>query len=465
VKRQLRLFLLFLALFSCVADAWPATLQPSSQASGESQRLRQIYEDYFEEFLKLAPLFATSIGDHRYDDQLAIAISEQNRLRRRALYQRYQSEITTIQKDQLDANDRLILAVFERTLARNLEALRFNQYLQPVRQLNSPAVDFPLLGSGHGLHPFKSVSDYDNFLKRIDKFQIWVDTAIANMRKGLELGVVQPKVVIQKTLPQLDAMIVNSPTQSLFYRPILQMPQDFSGSDKARLTTAYTQAIDQKIVPAYRKLRDFVQAEYLPKTRGTFGISNLPNGSAWYEYLVKSQTTTTLTPEEIFQLGMEEMHRIKSEMERMSFDSGFHGNLHGFARYLAKNAPPSFSNRDQLLKGYDAIRQKVTPRLAKLFGHLPKATFEIRTIEEFRENSSPSQYVAATPNGSRPGIFYVNASGIGTCKYRFNASKSGCLVSGVFSVTTPSLKAGRFTPKALDGSSDCTMSLTNTSSA
>jgi uncharacterized protein (DUF885 family) len=414
VKRQLRLFLLFLVLFSSVADAWPATLQPSNQASAESQRLRQIYEDYFEEFLKLAPLFATSIGDHRYDDQLAIAISEQNRLRRRALYQRYQSEITTIQKDQLDTNDRLILAVFERTLARNLEALKFNQYLQPVRQLNSPAVDFPLLGSGHGLHPFKSVSDYDNFIKRIDKFQIWVDTAIANMRKGLELGVVQPKVVIQKTLPQLDAMIVNSPTQSLFFRPILQIPQDFSASDKARLTTAYTQAIEQKIVPMYSKLRDFVQAEYLPKTRATFGISNLPDGIAWYEYLVRSQTTTSLTPEEIFQLGIEEMHRIKSEMERMSFDSGFHANLHGFSRYLVKNAPPGFANRDQLIMGYDAIRQKVTPRLAKLFGHLPKATFEIRTIEEFREKSSPSQYVAATPNGSRPGIFYVNASGIGT---------------------------------------------------
>jgi uncharacterized protein (DUF885 family) len=357
-------------------------------------------------------LFATSIGDHRYDDQLAIAISEEQRGRRRALYQRYQSQLMVLQNDLLDADDRLILAVFQRTLRRNLEALSFNQNLQPVRQLNSMAVDFPVLGSGNGLHPFKSISDYDNFLKRIEQFALWVEIAIANMRKGVELGVVQPKVVIERTLPQFDAMIVHEPEKSLFFGPILQMPSHFSASEKARLTRAYTQAIEQKIVPTYRKLRGFIQEEYLPKTRATYGISNLPNGNARYEFFVRSQTTTNLTPEEIFQLGMDEIQRIRKEMERLRSESGFQGSLREFSRYLAKKAPPGFTNRDELIKGYEAIRQKVTPQLTKLFGHLPKATFEIRTVEEFREKSSPSQYQAASPDGSRPGIFYVNASGI-----------------------------------------------------
>ena len=173
-------------------------------------------EDYFEEFLKLAPLFATSIGDHRYDDQLAIVISGEQRERRRDLYQRYQGKIAAIPTERLEADDRLLLAVFERTLTRNLDALRFNQHLQPVRQLNSMPVDFPVIGSGTGLHPFKTVADYDNFLKRIDRFSIWVDTAIENMRQGVEAGIVQPKVVIERTLPQLDAMIVADPKQSHF---------------------------------------------------------------------------------------------------------------------------------------------------------------------------------------------------------------------------------------------------------
>ena len=232
------------------------------------------------------------------------------------------------------------------------------------------------------------------------------------MRQGMEMGIVQPKVVIEKTLPQLDAMIVAEPKQSLFFQPILQMPQNFNESDRARLTFAYSQAIEQRIVPAYRKLRSFVQEEYLPKTRATYGISNLPDGIAWYEQAVRTQTSTTLTPEEIFQLGTEEIHRIKKEMERLRSKSGFQGTLQEFSRYLATKAPPGFNHRDELIKGYDAIRQKVMPRLPKLFGRLPKATFEIRTVEEFREKSSPSQYQAANPDGSRPGIFYVNASGI-----------------------------------------------------
>ena len=412
MKRQVGFLLLSLTLVGCTAETRHAAPQGNRQSAIESQQLRQMLEDYFEEFLKLAPLFATSIGDHRYDDQLAIVISEVQRGRRRALYRNYQNRLAAIPREQLEADDQLILAVFERTLTRNLEALQFNQHLQPVRQLNSMAVDFPVIGSGTGLHPFKNVTDYDNFLKRIDRFPDWVDTAIANMRKGMEAGIVQPKVVVERTLPQFDAMIVAEPKQSLFFQPIQQMPQNFSDSDKARLTVAYSQAIEQRIVPAYRKLRDFVQEEYLPKTRGTYGLSNLPDGNAWYEQAVRTQTSTTLTPEEIFQLGTAEVYRIKKEMERMRAASGFQGNLQEFSRYLAKNAPAGVTSRDELIKGYEAIRQKVMPQLTKLFSRLPQATFEIRTVEQFREKSSPSQYAAATPDGSRPGVFYVNASGI-----------------------------------------------------
>jgi uncharacterized protein (DUF885 family) len=412
MKRQVGLLLLSLTLVGCTTETRHAVPQGNSQPSIESQQLRQMLEDYFDEFLRLAPLFATSIGDYRYNDQLAIVISEEQRGRRRALYRNYQNKIATIPRARLEADDQLILAVFERTLTRNLEALQFNQHLQPVRQLNSMAVDFPVIGSGTGLHPFKSVTDYDNFLKRIARFPVWVDTAIANMRKGMEVGIVQPKVVVERTLPQLDAMIVAEPKQSIFFQPIQQMPQNFSDSNRARLTVAYSQAIEQRIVPAYRKLRDFVQEEYLPKTRGTYGLSNLPDGIAWYEQAVRTQTSTVLTPEEIFQLGTAEIYRIKKEMERMRAASGFQGSLQEFSRYLAKNAPPGVTSRDELIKGYEAIRQKVMPQLSKLFGRLPQATFEIRTVEQFREKSSPSQYAAATPDGSRPGVFYVNASGI-----------------------------------------------------
>ena len=393
------------------AKILPIVHQPVG--SVESRKLHAIFEDYFDTVLALFPTFATEIGDHRYDDQLEVAISDEHIGAQRRLYQHTLRRAREIKIDEIDSRERLYLEVFTRNLQLALDGFQFKQYLMPVRQLASLAVEFPLLGSGAGAHPFKTVADYENFLKRIAGFEIWIDTAIANMRKGIELGIVQPTVVIERTLPQIEVMIVTDAKTSLFYQPIIRMPE-FSEADRRRLTRAYTEAIEQRIVPAYRRLSTFLRDEYFGKSRGTVALSELPDGIAWYNYLVRTQTTTDLTPEEIFQLGMDEIARIRKEMERLRDQQGFAGSLSEFSRYLGHNAPLGFQSRSELLQDYEVIRRTVTSALGKLFGRMPKATFEIRTIEEFRERSAPSQYWSAAPDGSRPGIFYVNASGIET---------------------------------------------------
>lgn len=380
--------------------------------SVESRKLHDIFEGYFDAVLALFPTFATEIGDHRYDDQLEVAISEEHIGAQRRLYQHALSRAGEIKIAEIDSRERLYLDVFTRNLQLALDGLQFKQNLMPVRQLASLAVEFPLLGSGTGVHPFRTITDYENFLLRIEGFEIWIDTAIANMRKGIELGIVQPTVVVDRTLPQIEAMIVSDAQTSLFYQPSIRMPDEFSAADRRRLTRVYTDAIEQRIVPACRRLSAFLRDEYIAKSRSTVAISELPNGKAWYDYLVKTQTTTNLTPEEIFQLGTDEIARITKEMERLRDQQGFAGSLSEFSRYLTENAPRGVQSRNELIHGYEAIRQTVTPALGKLFGHMPKAPFEIRTIEEFREGSAPSQYWSAAPDGSRPGIFYVNASGI-----------------------------------------------------
>jgi uncharacterized protein (DUF885 family) len=408
-----RLSILFCALLlSCSTDAHLRQPQTVEGQSADSRELQQIFERYFETYLRLFPTFATSIGDHRFDDQFEISISEEHLAKQRQLYLKSLGELAGITTAKLEAEDGLNYAVLKYSLTLRLEGLKFNRHLLPVRQLGSTPIEFPLLGSGRGEQSFKTTADYDNFLKRIEKFQDWVNVAIKNMRLGTEQGIVQPRVLMERTLPQLEAMIVTDPQRSIFFQPILQMPASFGNAEKNRLTIAYSQAIQQEIVPTYQKLHSFIQDEYLPKTRATVGMSDLSNGNDWYDYLVKRQTTTDLTPEEIFQLGIDEVQRIKSEMERMRSQNGFQGNLQEFSRYLVKNAPPGLANRDDLIKGYEAIREKVTLQLPRLFGRLPKAPLEIRTIEEFREQSAPSQYWSATPDGSRPGIFYINASGI-----------------------------------------------------
>lgn len=234
------------------------------------------------------------------------------------------------------------------------------------------------------------------------------------MRRGIAMNIVQPRPVIERVLPQLEAMIVSDAKASLFYRPIAQLPPSFSATDRKRLPRAYVHAIDQILVPGYRRLVDFLRKEHLPHSRKTFAWSELPNGNPWYDYLVRNQTTTELTPDEIFAIGEKEIGRIKNEMERLRRASGFQGTLNEYARDLSEKAPRGYSSRADLIKGYEGIPRTISPHLARLFGRIPKSPFEVRTIEEYREQSAPSQYWSATPDGSRPGIFYVNARGIET---------------------------------------------------
>ncbi|MGZ8531616.1 MAG: DUF885 domain-containing protein [Candidatus Binatia bacterium] len=398
--------------FSCAPLAKTPSSSQSQQSSPESRRLNDIFENYFEAYLELFPLYATQIGDHRYDHRLAINIDAQHRSAQRQLYQETLEQLAAIERSVLAPAERLFHEVLDRSLRLRLEASRFPSHLLPVRQLGSLVIEFPLMGSGGGIHPFKTVADYDNFLQRIDGFVGWVDSAIVNMREGIERGVVQPRAVIDRTLPQLDAMIVADPQASLFYQPIRRLPAHFSSADGERLSRAYQAAIEAKILTTYRKLSAFVRNEYLPATRQTTAWSALPDGEAWYDYLVRSQTTSDLTPDEIFQLGLDEIARIGQEMERLRRDSQFSGTIEEFAKHLSHNTPRPHRSRAALVAAYQAIARIVQPQLAKLFGRIPAATFEVRAIEEFREQAAPSQYWSPAPDGSRPGIFYVNARGI-----------------------------------------------------
>ena len=407
-----------MTLLGCSAVLQRLPSPSQATVSAASGKLHEFFESYFEAYLTLFPTFATEIGDHRYDDQLEIAISEEHIGAQRRLFHHALSRIGEIDLDEINRSERLYVEVFTRGLRLAIAGQKFKQHLQPVRQLASLAVEFPLLGSGSNIHPFKTVTDYENFLKRIERFELWVDMAIANLQKGAELGIVQPRPVIERTLPQLEAMIVGDAKASIFYQPILRMPDHFSGAERARLTRAYTQAIEQHVVPTYGRLLAFLKDDYLGKTRSTTALSALPDGNAWYEHLVKTQTTTDLSPDEIFQLGMEEIARIRKEMERLRDYHGFRGSLKELSDHFRATAPRAHNSRSDLINAYEAIRQAVTPQLSKLFGRIPKAPFEIRTIEEFRERSAPSQYWPASADGSRPGIFYVNASTIETSPRR-----------------------------------------------
>jgi uncharacterized protein (DUF885 family) len=379
--------------------------------TGPAGSLAELFDRYYEETLKLDPVFATWLGDHRYDDRMANDISDAYRAEALAMAERTRTALDQFDPATLSPADRLSHALLHRELDERIESFAYPSHLLPFTHISGLPVDFPIMGSGAGVHPFDSAADYDHFVSRSADFVTWIDTAIANMQKGASSGLVHPRLVMEKLLPQLDAQIVSDVQKSIFWEPLRRFPASVAAADRTRIEAAFRDMITQRLVPSYRKLRAFIKDEYLPKCRTSFAIEALPGGAAWYAFRIRQITTTTLSPDEIFAIGEREVARIQGEMTKLRDQQGFKGDLVAFARSLAKT-PGAYTTREALVAGYKGLRAEVERHLPQYFGLSPKAPFDIRAIEAWREDSAPSQYQQASPDGSRPGVFFVNAADV-----------------------------------------------------
>jgi uncharacterized protein (DUF885 family) len=376
----------------------------------ENKQLNALVESYFEQLLKLNPLLATEIGDPRYNDQFPNSIGPEYLKKSENLEKEFLAKVKAIEPSTLKGQDLLTYEIFKRDREIQIEGYRFPGHLLPVNQSHSTPNFFALLGSGKGSHPFKTVKEYEDFLHRIDGFQAWMAQAISNMKEGISKKYVQPTVLMEKVLPQLSAHIVADPEKSIFWEPIRNFPENFSEQDRKRLAAEYAKAILQKIVPVYRSLHDYIRDDYMKQTRASVSLNALPDGAAMYAYNVKTFTTTKLTPEEIHQTGLAEVKRIHGEMRTVMKEAGFKGDLKAFFNFMNEDPKFYYTKRDDLIEGYRQLKEKIRPLLPKLFDVMPKADYEVRAVEEFREKSaSGGSYDSASPDGSRPGVFYVNA--------------------------------------------------------
>jgi uncharacterized protein (DUF885 family) len=423
-SRILPLLLLALGLAAC-SDPEPETTPPPASAGDASPSVEAretvpaeadpaaamdaLYAAYFEDLLALYPTLATSIGDRRYNDQYPNTLSPAHREKARAMQERYLREARAIGDAGLTGQDRVSYRVFVRAREDALAEMEFPRWLMPINQFRNPANSFARLGSGASSQPFETVEDYENFLGRMAGFPAWADQAVTNMREGMRTGVVQPRILMEKALPQLAAQISDDPEQTMFWRPVAAMPQSFPGADRERLTAAYREAISEQVIPAYRRLHDFVRDEYLPVTRKTVGLYALPQGREWYAQRVREYTTTDLTAAEIHELGLAEVERIHGEMRTVMADVGFEGGLDDFFTFMNTDKQFYFDRKEDLLAGYEALRARVDAGVAPLFSLTPAADYEIRPVEPFREKSAAGgSYQRPSADGTRPGIFFVN---------------------------------------------------------
>lgn len=376
--------------------------------SNDSAAINSMFANYWEDRMRLYPLEATTAGDYRYNNILQNDISIVFINSAKSFYTRYLDSIKTFNRDNLNENDRISYDIFKREMEMQLEGFAYHDELMPINQFWGLSITFGQLGSGDGNQPFKSVQDYDNFLGRIDGFAAWADTAIANMRRGMNEGYVLPTSLIVKVIPQVRSFVTADAKSNLFYSTIKKMPDSFSAVEKARLTDAYTKAINEKIIPSYKKLAEFIEKEYLPKGRSSSGIDSTTNGKEKYKYLIRYWTTTNKTPDEIYETGLKEVERIKGEMEKIKTQVGFSGDLKAFFQYILTDKKFNiFKTPEEVLEAFRAIQSKEEPYLKKLFGRFPVTKFEIRRTEPFREASASAEYNQATEDGSRPGIFYT----------------------------------------------------------
>lgn len=388
-----------------------AAMQSCQQKSEKDEALapvKDVFANYYEERLALFPLEATMNGDNRYNDKMSDDLTKAGKLKAETFFKKYQAELARYDREKLTEEEKTSWDLLQWECNMSLEGLKFPTELMPLNQIFSTHLMIGQMASGGSLQPFKTVKDYENWLKRVDGFVVWCDTAVVNMRKGIKEGYVLPKSLIKKMIPQLADMDHGPTAAHLFYSPAKNFPKGFSADDKARFEKEYAAMVEGKIIPTFKKLHDFVEKEYLPAGRSTNGFDALPNGKALYDYYIKYFTTTEMTADQIHKIGLDEVARISGEMEKVKQQVGYKGDLKSFFNVVREDKKlMPFSKPEEVIVHFNKIHETMKPNLQKLFELTPKTKFEVRRTEAFREASAAAEYNPGLADGSRPGVFYV----------------------------------------------------------
>ncbi len=400
------------APFATAAVAQTAPAAATTQTEG--QRLAALFAADDEGSLKRNPLNALFRGDMRYADRFGDFISDEYFANERKAAEANLENLKAIDREKLNPTDKIAYDVFKQGQIDALKGLSKEiMDLTVVRPLNhffGFHTFYPTFASGQGAAPFKTVQDYENNLKRHKEFIVLMDRSIDRFRQGMASGVFETKMTITNVVDQLNTQLAQSTEESPYFGPVKKFPEGFSDADKARLTAEYRDIIEKGLYPANTRLRDFLRDSYLPLAREQVGLSAMKGGDMLYQYQIEQTTTLPLKADEIHNLGLSEVARIKTGMEKIKNEVGFKGTLPEFFEHLRTDPKFKPASREALTQGYYDIGKKVDGLISTQFKYLPKAPLEIKPYEEFREKyEAGGSYQNGTPDGSRPGTFYFNA--------------------------------------------------------
>lgn len=372
------------------------------------QDFKSITDNYFKEKNELSPLEATFNGQTEQNDKLVFEMTDAYRSKKKAFFEKYLSELKKIDFDKLSEEEKNSYDIIKWEAEVGISLLEQNGNLTPINQFDGTHLTMGQLASAESAQPFKTVDDYEKFYKRLDLYTVWIDSAIVYLKKGMNQNVLLPKSLAVKVVPQFESLITPKAEDNLFYSSCKKFPTEFTQQQKDELSKKYAATISEKLIPQFQKMVKFLNEEYVPKCRTTSGIGSLNGGNELYKSLVKQWTTTTKTPEEIHELGLKEVARIKSEMEKVKTQVGFTGTIIEFFEHV-RNKPElkPFKDPKEVIANFERYHKIIKPNVDKLFSLQPKTPFQIKRTEAFRENTASAEYMQGATDGSRPGTFYV----------------------------------------------------------
>ena len=404
------------ALLACApASGAPATQATpttppkpaAAAASAESRQINALADEYYESLARFEPVWATENGDSRFNDKLGLSISPKLRQQQFALYRSYLKRLSSIPRERLGSRDQASHDILKFELDTALRLAPFPEHLIPIDQMVSMPVILANYAGGQGAQPLTTARDYRAYLSRLNQLVPHIDQSIVNMREGIRRGVVQPREPMQSALPQFKQLVASKPEDSIFYTPIKNLPASFSAAEKRSLTQAYRQTIANKLNPALKRLATFIEKDYLPKTRTTAGWNALPQGAAWYAARAAAMTTTSLTPDQIHQIGLKEVARIQGEYGVTGPKMGYNGPAAGLPRWVSEQPKfKPFTSDQQVIDVYRELDAKVRTKLPALFTLMPKSPLDLRLEPELSRATASDHYTPPAVDGSRPGVFW-----------------------------------------------------------
>lgn len=376
----------------------------ATAANETSRSLHAFFEAEWERGLRESPESASYRGDPRYNDRWTDmgldAIAAREAADRAAL-----QTLLAFDRDALADADKLHFDVMRWQLEKAAERQQYREYLRPVSQRGGPQT----IAQIAEVLPFANTKDYRDWLARMSGLPTRLEQVMALMREGVAAGNTPPRVLMERVTAQIASQVVDDPERSQFYKPFLRFPETVPASDQAVLRSEARRLVAEAIVPAYRRFGEFFADEYLPNTRTSTAAVDLPGGKAYYDFLASTFTTTDMTTDEIHDIGLREVARIRAEMEAIRAETGFEGDLQAFFEYLRTDPKFFYDTPEALFEAYLAISKRMDPELVKIARTIPRLPYGLRPIPgNIAPDTTTAYYQGGALDGSRAGFYYVN---------------------------------------------------------